>query len=57
MALLRETDGPVPRTRLDLAWPEAAQLERVTRALVADGLADPHDDGLMLARERPRQGD
>jgi A/G-specific adenine glycosylase len=39
MAVLREAERPVPRSRLDLVWPDAGQRERCLAALVADGLA------------------
>jgi A/G-specific adenine glycosylase len=39
MAVLREAHGPVHRSRLDAAWPDAAQRERCLDSLVADGLA------------------
>ena len=38
MAALRDNDGPVHRSRLDTAWPEAAQRERCLASLEADGL-------------------
>jgi A/G-specific adenine glycosylase len=38
LAVLRESTGPVPRTRLDLVWPEQAQRARALAALVDDGL-------------------
>lgn len=38
LAVLREATGPVPRTRLDLAWPEPAQRARELAGLVDDGL-------------------
>lgn len=39
MAVLRDSDGPVHRSRLDAVWPDAAQRERCLDSLVADGLA------------------
>jgi A/G-specific adenine glycosylase len=45
LAVLRETDGPVTKPELDAVWPDAVQRERALDALVADGLADPLDDG------------
>jgi A/G-specific adenine glycosylase len=41
MAILREATEPVPRSTLDLVWPDAIQRERALDALVADGLVDP----------------
>ena len=48
LAVLRENDGPVPRQRLDAAWPDAIQRMRALDGLVADGLVEP------LARNRFR---
>lgn len=49
LAVLRETEGSVPRSRLDLAWSEPVQRERCLAGLVADGLVvrtdtDPDPD-------------
>lgn len=41
MAVLREAEAPVPRARLDLVWPDAAQRDRALHGLVTDGLAEP----------------
>jgi A/G-specific adenine glycosylase len=38
MAVLRESTEPVPRTRLDLVWPERVQRTRALAGLVEDGL-------------------
>jgi A/G-specific adenine glycosylase len=38
LAVLRDSDGPVPRGRLDDAWPLVDQRERCLRWLVDDGL-------------------
>jgi A/G-specific adenine glycosylase len=38
LALLRESAGPVPGTRLDLVWPDATQRGRALAGLIADGL-------------------
>jgi A/G-specific adenine glycosylase len=48
LAVLRESAGPVPRQRLDAAWPDAIQRMRALDGLVADGLVEP------LARGRFR---
>ncbi len=48
LAVLREEPEPVPRTRLEAAWPDAVQRNRALDSLVADGLVEP------LARERFR---
>ena len=41
MAVLRDTDGPVHRSRLDAVWPDEPQRTRCLAALVADGLVVP----------------
>jgi A/G-specific adenine glycosylase len=38
LAVLRDSDGPVHRSRLDAVWPEATQRVRCLASLVADGL-------------------
>jgi A/G-specific adenine glycosylase len=40
MAELRAAEGPVPRTRLDAAWPDATQRQRALSGLIEDGLVD-----------------
>ena len=45
LAILRDSDGPVPAARLDAAWPDAAQRSRALASLITDGLAEPHPDG------------
>jgi len=45
LAVLRESGDPVPRTALDLVWPDQAQRDRALASLVADGLAQQHPDG------------
>ena len=45
LAVLRESDGPVPAARLDAAWPDAGQRARSLASLVADGLAEPLPGG------------
>jgi A/G-specific adenine glycosylase len=47
MAVLRDTPGPVPKSALDLEWPDALQRERALDGLVADGLVEPLADGLF----------
>jgi len=47
MAVLRDTPGPVPKSTLDLVWPDALQRERALDGLVADGLVEPLADGLF----------
>jgi A/G-specific adenine glycosylase len=48
MALARETDGTVPRARLEQAWSGAEQRERCLSSLVADGLLVVADGGYAL---------
>ncbi len=38
MAVLREAEGSVSRTRLDAVWPETTQRDRALASLLADGL-------------------
>jgi A/G-specific adenine glycosylase len=38
LAVLRDSDGPVPGRRLATAWPDASQRERCLQTLVDDGL-------------------
>ncbi len=38
MALVREADGPVHRSRIDALWPDGAQRDRCVAGLVVDGL-------------------
>ncbi len=45
MALLRDADRPVPRTAIDLAWPDPAQRLRCIDSLLIDGLAIALPDG------------
>jgi len=45
LAVLRDSDGPVPAARLDAAWPDAGQRARSLASLVADGLAEPLPGG------------
>jgi A/G-specific adenine glycosylase len=41
LAVLRESDGPVPAALLDAAWADESQRARSLASLVADGLAEP----------------
>lgn len=44
--VLRDTSGPVERTRLDLAWTtDTAQRDRALDSLLTDGLVELTDDG------------
>jgi A/G-specific adenine glycosylase len=45
MAVLRDAPGPVPKSALDLVWPDALQRERALDGLVADGLVEPLANG------------
>ena len=40
LAVLRESDGPVPAALLDAAWADESQRARSLASLVADGLAE-----------------
>jgi A/G-specific adenine glycosylase len=42
LAVLRDATEPVPRTRLDLVWTDAAQRERALASLLDDGLIHAH---------------
>ncbi|KQY60425.1 adenine glycosylase [Aeromicrobium sp. Root495] len=45
LAVLRESDGPVEKARLDTAWDEDDQRERCLDSLLDDGLVTLLDDG------------
>jgi A/G-specific adenine glycosylase len=45
LAVLRESDGPVPAASLDAAWADESQRARSLASLVADGLAEPLPGG------------
>jgi A/G-specific adenine glycosylase len=45
LRVLRETDRPVPRSKLEGAWADALQRERALDTLVADGLVEPLASG------------
>jgi A/G-specific adenine glycosylase len=47
MDVLRDTDRPVRRPQLDVAWSDAAQRDRCLDSLLADGLVEQTDDGLF----------
>ena len=49
LEVLRHASGPVPRQRLDLAWPDDVQRARALAGLVEDGLVEPHGDVYVLA--------
>jgi A/G-specific adenine glycosylase len=48
LAVLRDTDGVVPKNRLDTVWPDTSQRERALAGLLADGLVVPRDGGYSL---------
>jgi A/G-specific adenine glycosylase len=48
MAVLRESDGPVHRSSLDAAWPDAEQRERCLSSLAQDGLLTRDGDTYRL---------
>ncbi|TWH21121.1 A/G-specific adenine glycosylase [Prauserella rugosa] len=43
--VLRGTDGPVPKTRLDVVWDRAGQRDRCLDSLLTDGLVEQTEDG------------
>ncbi|MEI8055937.1 MAG: A/G-specific adenine glycosylase [Actinomycetes bacterium] len=43
--VVRGTDSAVPKSALDIVWPDAVQRERALDSLVSDGLLDPLPDG------------
>src|SRR5690242_9931666 len=45
LAVLRDADGPVPKTRLDTVWHLDEQRERALAGLLEDGLAVPTPEG------------
>jgi A/G-specific adenine glycosylase len=45
LAVLREAETPVEKSRLDAVWPDAPQRERALDGLVSDGLVEPLDGG------------
>ncbi len=55
LAVLRDSDGPAPRGRLEQVWPEPVQRERALDGLVSDGLVEPiGDDAFALPGTQPR---
>jgi A/G-specific adenine glycosylase len=47
LGVLRDSDDPVHRSRLEQAWDDARQRERALDGLVSDGLVEPLDDDLF----------
>ena len=47
MDVLRDTDGPVGRARLDMVWANAAQRDRCLDSLLVDGLLEQTAEGLF----------
>ena len=45
LAVLRDSEHPVPKPSLDVVWDDHIQRERALDTLVEDGLVDPLDDG------------
>lgn len=43
--VLRQSEGPVPRVRLDAVWNDAAQRDRALDSLLVDGLLEQTEDG------------
>lgn len=48
LAVLRDTDGVVPRARLDAAWVDETQRTRALAGLLTDGLVVERDGGYSL---------
>lgn len=48
LGVLRETEGPVSRARLDAVWDDPAQRARCLESLVADGLVETAGDQYAL---------
>lgn len=48
LAVLRDSEGVVPRPRLDAEWADSAQRERALAGLLADGLVVEADGGYAL---------
>lgn len=49
MEVLRESEGPVPKQRLDLVWHDTVQRERALQSLLSDGLVVVrHPDAFQL---------
>lgn len=44
LAVLRSATAPVPRTELDLVWPDEGQRDRCLVSLIEDGLVEPLPD-------------
>ncbi len=44
MAVLRQSDTPVSRHRIDLVWPDVTQRDRALAGLLTDGLAKDAPD-------------
>jgi A/G-specific adenine glycosylase len=45
--VLRDTDGPVERARLDMVWADSAQRDRCLDSLLVDGLMEQTNSGLF----------
>lgn len=55
MAVLRDSDDPVEKARLDVVWADPVQRERALDSLAADGLVDPLPDGRYALPAGPVQ--
>ncbi len=53
LQVLRAESGPVRQQSFDAVWPPDAQRARCLDSLVADGLVEPLDDGLVRLPEAP----
>ena len=45
--VLRGADAPVPKSKIDVVWPDAAQRSRALASLLDDGLAEQDSQGLF----------
>jgi len=45
--VLRGTEGPVEKARLDLVWSQSGQRDRCLDSLLVDGLVEQTSDGLF----------
>lgn len=58
LEVLRHATGPVPRSRLDLVWPDDVQRSRALAGLVTDGLVETLNadaDRFVLAGDQPHR--
>ena len=51
MAVLRESEGPVPVSAVEASWPDAGQRDRALAALLAEGLVRHASRGRLALPE------